>query len=184
VNSKVSNFPGYKGTQPVLYNMYGHLTWVVPVITENGILQRIARVNASTGEITLGEHRQEALLAYRQSLSAKLEGRAVPALEATGHTVTGIVGRIAADTRGGNTTYYVVLADDAEQHVFTGASTLSYKLPIAQTGDTVTIGYDETTEATVPMSSFDLPVITTHVSREQSQANELQQEREQSKSKK
>lgn len=178
VNTKVSNFPGYWGTQPVLYNMYGHLTWVVPVITGQGILQRLALVNAETNELVLGNTRKDALDKYRQMLSSKKDARSVPSLESAASTIEGVVARIAADTREGNTTYYVVLVDDPDGHIFTGASTLSVELPIAVPGDKVAIGYDETDEQTVPMSSFDIPSLVPRVSREQRRANELEQERQ------
>jgi hypothetical protein len=177
VNSKVSNFQGYYGTQPVLVNMYGRLTWVVPVITGQGILQRVALMDAVSNEVVLGNTRRDALDKYRQLLSSKKDGQSVPSLERTARTIKGTVARIAADTREGNTTYYVVLVDDPERHIFTGASTLSVELPIAVPGDKVAIGYDETEESTVSMSSFDLPDFVPRISREQSRANELEQER-------
>jgi hypothetical protein len=64
-NSAVSNFKGYHGAQPVFYNLYGQLTWVIPILSDNNKLQRIALVNAATGNVILGDTLELALEDYK-----------------------------------------------------------------------------------------------------------------------
>lgn len=181
VNSKVSNYSDYMATQPILYNIYGELTWAVPVISSRGIFQRLALVRAQTSEVTLGESKRAALVGYRRILQASGNTDA-PTMQASLKTVTGTVARVAADVQGGNTTYYFMLTADPHQRIFSGSSMLSYELPLLKTGDTVKVGFFETTEATVPMSSFDLVDVRSRRSEQQQRKDSLNVARTQTRS--
>lgn len=176
VNSKVSNYSDYMATQPILYNIYGELTWAVPVISTRGIFQRLALVRAQTSEVTLGENKRAALVGYRRMLQASGNVDA-PTAQASLKTVTGDVARAAADVQGGNTTYYFMLRADPHQRIFSGSTMLSYELPLVRPGDTVKVGFIETDEATVPMSSFDLVDIWSRRSEQQQRKDDLDAER-------
>ncbi|WZY00685.1 hypothetical protein NSQ26_01195 [Bacillus sp. FSL W7-1360] len=62
----------WSGTQPVLYSVYGHYTWVVPVVDKNGLLREIAMVHAETGNISSAPSRKEVFLNYGQMLANDL----------------------------------------------------------------------------------------------------------------
>src|SRR5262249_57575279 len=69
VNAAVSNFRGYHGTDPVLYNIYGEPTWAVPVTSEDHIFQRLALVRASNLHVALGPDPASALREYRKLIT-------------------------------------------------------------------------------------------------------------------
>ncbi len=182
VRSEVSNYSNYVPTQPILYNIYGQLTWGVPIISEEGVFQRLALAHAQTGQVALGQNKAEALRNYRRLLQ-EAGNEAAPSSESDTHAVTGTLTRIAADVRGGDTTYYLMIdaecedeadcATETDSIIFTGTSLLSPELPLAGVGDRVTIGYLETAESTVPMSHFDLLEFDTRSSENQERADEI-----------
>ncbi|GAK04227.1 hypothetical protein JCM19037_2615 [Geomicrobium sp. JCM 19037] len=62
----------WSGTQPVLYSVYDHYTWVVPVVDQNGLMREMAMVHAETGNIAYASSREEAFNEYRQLLASSL----------------------------------------------------------------------------------------------------------------
>src|SRR5690606_12960155 len=54
VNAAVSNFDGWHATTPVPYHLYGETVWVVPVVSNNNIFQKLAIVRASNSRVALG----------------------------------------------------------------------------------------------------------------------------------
>lgn len=154
-NSSVSNYEGYRGTQPILYNIYGELTWVVPIISSEHIFQKICLVRASTSEAVLGQTKREALIAYRRLLQSTSNDDSPSSLTGS-KTLHGTLSRVAADSNGGNTTYYFVLTEDPTSRIFTGTSSVNYEIVLAKVGDRVAISYFDTKETVVPISGFDL----------------------------
>jgi hypothetical protein len=174
VNSEVSNYANYHATRPILYNIYGEVTWVVPIITPEGVFQRLALAHGPTGRVVTGENRTEALAAYRRLLTSS-GNQVTPTSAASYMVVRGLVQRIQGDVREGNTIYYVLLAcgenncwlqrsdgadietpPDVRSIIFTGSSELSSELPLTQIGDEVELRFLETEENTVALSAFDL----------------------------
>lgn len=154
VNDAVSNYSNYEGTQPVLYNIYGELTWVVPVISGDGIFQRLALVRAENAQVILGKNKKEALAEYRRVLQSS--GNTVaPSSQTKTSAANGIIDRIRCIAESGNTTCYLTLLGSEHQQIFTGTLLVSAELVIAQHGDRVAIEYTDTSEGLVPMTSFD-----------------------------
>lgn len=155
VNSAVSNFSGWHATQPILYNVYGELTWVVPVVSKEGIFQRIAFVHTSTQKVALGQTKREGLAEYR-SILAENGNRSAPSSESSHSQARGNIARITSAVENGDTTFYIVLDGSSSGVIFTGGVTVSPELAIAREGDPVVISYMETGETLVPLDSFDL----------------------------
>jgi hypothetical protein len=149
VNSAVSNFQGFRGTQPIIYNVYNEPSWVVPVV-KDGVLQRVAIVRAANSTVALGNDKLEALRKYREVLSSG--GKPVVTSGSKEISLTAVISRMAREVRGGDTTY--ILYFEEYRKVFTGNSRISQELPLAKDGDKVTITFVETGEDEVSMQSF------------------------------
>ena len=157
VDAAVSNYDGWYATQPILYNIYGELTWVVPVVSGSGIFQRVAFVRASNTSVVLGENKQDGLAKYRQLLM-KTGNEENPA-KVDAHTThsRGFIDRYACPVVDGDTVCYLTLRQENESpRIYTGTSIIAPEILIARPGDEVEIEFMETTESTVPISRFDL----------------------------
>lgn len=152
VNKAVANYPGYGATQPILYNIYGELSWVVPVVS-GGIFQRVALVRAKDGTVALGKNKHEALAEYRKLLTTS-GNKDVPTTQMNLQMISGEINRYASAVTGGDTTFYLTIGDSP--HIFTGSVATSNLLPIAHVGDHAVIKYGETKERVVPMTSFEM----------------------------
>lgn len=165
VNNSVSNYAGYLGTQPIPYNIYGEFTWVVPVISEKKILQRIALVRASNATVKLGMDLRESLREYRMMLSSG--GFSVaPTNEADFMTATLELTRVSTEVVGTRTLYYLYSANMPDR-IFVATSDISPELPISQPPDVVQIGYLETREPLVQLATFNNTKLNIRTSIEQ-----------------
>lgn len=153
VNSKVSNYSGWHGAQPIFYNIYGVETWIVPVLAENNNLVAIGVVHAKTGDTVIGESKREALLAYKRYLANSGASDYVPTQEQEMRTLTGTVSRVQRVTEDGNTVVYLQVTGTPV--IFTARASLSPELALTQAGDTVTIQYLDTDENVVSIMSFE-----------------------------
>lgn len=141
------------GTTPQLYNVLGHKVFVIPVQNATHFFEGVAICDITNVQvIAWGKTPYDAFLAFKQKLS--VSGGHV-GIEA-GHktvTVSGIVERFATEVASGTSVYHLTIQD--VPHAFTGASRLSPKLPLTQVGDQVTIGYPDSGEDEMPMTTFD-----------------------------
>jgi len=130
-NSKVSNFEGYHGAQPVFYNLFGELTWVVPILSSNNQLQKIALVHASTGEVILGDTLEQSLDLYRKWIRNNIGD--IQISDSNLETVDGVISRI-----GGN---YILLENNNQLFTFefTDNNTNKAEFELSQKGDSVRI---------------------------------------------
>jgi len=152
VNAAVSNFAGWKGAQPLLYNLYGSESYVVPVLSENDKLQAIGIVNARTGQTTVKPTKVEAILAYRQYLGQGI-GDAIPTHAGELKTLEGVIERVGSATIAGNTLFYFHIA--GSDRIYTAAPTLNAEVTLAKVGDRVAVSFLDTLEAVVPLAVFD-----------------------------
>ncbi|MBS3950672.1 MAG: hypothetical protein KGZ53_08460 [Peptococcaceae bacterium] len=152
VNAAVSNFAGWHGAQPLLYNLYGSESYVVPVLSENYKLQAIGIVNARTGHTVVKPTKVEAMMAYRQYLGQGL-GDVMPTYIGGLDTLEGTVTRVGSATMGGNTLFYFHIS--GSERIFTATSTISAEVALTNVGDRVAVSYLNTAEAVVPLAVFD-----------------------------
>jgi len=177
VESSVSEHEDWVATPPIPENVYGDLAWVVPVVNEDGVPQRIAIVSRDAAKVALGENVRQALAEYRRKV-ADAGGHTVAEDAATLESLIGVVDRFAASTRNGNTTFlFTVLEND---RVFEDSSGVSPELPLTRAGDQVSIGYLETGETMVPVRSFDNLDIASRVSEAQQRADTIADEQRRS----
>lgn len=152
VNSAVSNYKGWYATEPILYNVFGIKTWVVPVISQDGILQSIAMVHLESARVALGATTREALTNYKIMLSTKFSLDV--SSSSTIKAIKGRVSRIGLEIVGGKTLYYICL-DEMPGRVFVGAAEVGDSLPVTRVGDAVELKYSETgTGFAISISEF------------------------------
>lgn len=152
VNAAVSNFAGWHGAQPLLYNLYGSESYVVPVLSENSKLQAIGIVNAKSGQTIVKPTKAEALLIYRQYLGSGL-GEVVPTQTGSVKNLQGKVVRTGSAAVAGNTLFYFTI--EGSDRIFTASSSISSEVAITKVGDTIRVSYLDTAETTVPLSTLE-----------------------------
>lgn len=151
-NAAVRNFQGQHATSPIPYHLYGETAWVVPIISETHIFQRVAIVRGKDLQVALGDTRQLALDKFKQQLAGG-GGQVDPSSASTTKKITLIVDRFYGDVQGGSTVYYL-WSTTMPKKIFTGSSQISSSLPLVAQGDTIEIEYMDTTEAVVPISAL------------------------------
>ena len=146
-NSKVSNFEGYHGTQPVFYNLLGELSWVIPILSSNNELQKIAIVHAKTGNVAIGDTLEESLKEYKKFL---LENSLITDKdkENTEDVIIrqGSVKRI-------NEKYLVLNEDSA--HIFDIQLISNVEKDVTEKGDKVRVSYYRSNESVLKVIDFD-----------------------------
>jgi hypothetical protein len=151
VDAKVA-YKKWFGQTPVLYNMYGTMADIVPLIAANSTYQGVAIVNiAKPQDVAIGADMSEALREYQKLLTSGADP--VPELSKKTRSVSGIVQRFSRENSGQGTSYFLLLNDG--KTIFTTGGELSPKLPLTREGDAVTLTYVDSGEAVEPLLSFD-----------------------------
>ena len=168
VNNKVA-YRKWHGASPALYNIYGTMASIVPLLGESHTFQGVAIVKIDNMQtVATGDDLPSALHDY-----AKLTGYQVAEPPPTDfkkppndykisqsrdHVK---VDRIGSVVKGGETIFYLHITGSfkpqAETKVFTAPSTQSPKLALTKPGDTVSITYNdiETSGDVVLMPMYD-----------------------------
>ncbi|MBW3012879.1 hypothetical protein KY340_01620 [Candidatus Woesearchaeota archaeon] len=145
-NSKVSNFQGYWGAQPIFYNLFGELTWVVPILSSNSKLQRIALVHAETGYVVVEEKLEDSLAKYKEWLEEKGVSVEAEGMADEGYqTVDGKVKRINGD---------LIVLENNDEHIFK-INLENNEAKITKEGDEVRIKYIESDKTIINVKEFD-----------------------------
>ena len=117
-------------TQPILYNIGGQNTWVVPAVASNGKFQTLALVQAAGGHVVVGNSSSPAPVAdafaqYRAFLGGSTENAgAESTLEGTIDRISAIGSRILFTIRG-------------RRQIFTIADPSNPAVLLARSGDSV-----------------------------------------------
>lgn len=156
-------FKNLHGADPQIYNVYGVMTAVVPLLNQSHAFQGVAIVNiANVQTVAVGSNQYEALRHYQALLSQS--GQTVaPDQTHEISVIEGVVDRFFLE----GTTYYLHLA--GVPHGFTGGSPGFPKLPLTKIGDWVGIAYYASGEDIVPMQKFEnrsLPLNSTNPQKE------------------
>jgi len=174
----VNNQVGYKkwhGASPVLYNLYGVMTLVVPTLGEGHTFTGVALARVDNQQVAVADTLANALREYQKLLAGS--GDKVDLEKAHGsQEIEGRVDRFSAEVVGGNTIYSIHLVE--VPHLFTGGSSeLSPKLPLTREGDTVTIVFVPSGRDVEPMTSFDNQSLPLSVTKLQTEVREVVEER-------
>lgn len=149
VNNKVA-YRHWHGKSPVIYNIYGTMAAIVPLLGENNTFQGAAIVRVDNLQVAIGSDLNDAFGEYQKALAGA--GTATPEIAHARRTVSGKVERFAADPRNKDTAYYLTVT--GVPRIFTGSSDLSAKLPLTRPGDDVTVTFIPADGPVVPMLGF------------------------------
>ena len=140
----------WTGEMPLLYNFYGEVSWLVPVLDSNGFLQNYFIVSAANQEISaFGSTPNEALRLYKTAL-AKGSGAVNAIGDAAEEKVSGTVVRVHKEQSEQATIVYFLLATGENFIVNTESNPLAIYL---QQGDAVDVTYMQTNEQFLPVKT-------------------------------
>lgn len=142
-----------KAAEPQIYNVYGTMAAVMPLLGENHAFQGVAIANLNRIQsIAVGNDQYEALRVYQKLMTASGQQIALDKTR-TLKKVSGTIDRMGAEIIKTGVQYYLHLP--GIPHLFVGDSGLSRKLMVSKVGDKVEIEYYASGEDLVPMHSFD-----------------------------
>lgn len=173
VNNKVS-YRKWHGSGPVLYNLYGHMVSVVPLLGENHTYQGVAIVSVDNLQVAVGENQQQALREFQKIMNESGQ-QIAPDAKHEQKTLELKVDRFAVETQGGDAIYFLHL--EGVPHIFTGGNTLSEKLRLTQIGDTVKVTYEDSGEGVMPLTAFDNVSLKIETSPTENEVRERVEER-------
>jgi hypothetical protein len=156
--AKVSNFRGYHPTTPIPYNLYGHLAYIIPVVNENHLFQRVAIVDITCQKVALGEDKASALQEFKQLLGGASGNGASPTSESAVKTITFKVARRAESVRNGNSTVYLYTQSQPGRTFF-GSASQGPALFLTREEDTVTVKFLDTEESLIPIQELSNPAL-------------------------
>lgn len=141
------------GTQPLLYNIYGQETWVVPIIDGNGLLRRIALVHAESGGIVHETNKRELFDRYKLMLATnQIQGNTVPTNISNVKEVEGRVLRVSTVSSAQGTTLRLLLSE-SDKIFNVDVNTIPYAV-FTKENDIVRIKYIDNEEITVTVREF------------------------------
>jgi len=152
-NNMQVKFKHLHASTPQLYNVYGTMASVVPLLNENHAFQGMAiALITNVQDVAVGTNQAEALRNYQTIISR--HGQKV-ALEKTHEvkTLEGVVDRIRQDVSQNGTTYFFHL--EGIPSIFSTSSTEHVKISLTEPGDKITITYVASGEEVVPVQEFD-----------------------------
>lgn len=152
-----SNFAEYSPVELVPYNIYGVLTYVIPMESKGqfvGVsLISLNNINIKAKGTTL----EEALASYREALNSSDANGLVPTdQKPKSIELTGVIERIGLSTKSTQISFKLVGVGKSFQVNY---SDTNPEPSFMKEGDTVVITYQETTEIVVTVSTFDIPSV-------------------------
>lgn len=155
-----NNFRDYEPTELTPYNIYGILSYVIPIEYE-GQFKGVSLVSLNNFCIKAkGDTFEEAASNYRVSKTQSGSDRLTPSGgEQKIVKLTGVISRVGMPMMQGKDQVFVLTLTDIKKVFQTVYTYSSPKVPLMKTGDTVTITYRETLEPVVTCLTFDIPVI-------------------------
>lgn len=145
-------FKHLQPADPQLYNLYGTMASVMPLVNENHAFSGVAIVSiGDVQQVAVGRSLREALRQYQRLLSQP--GGFASIEKSKSLTVAeGLIERKAQDLTQNGSVYYIVLRGGKQ--AFVGGTEKFPTLPLVQIGDRVRVEYFASGESIVPMREF------------------------------
>ncbi|EEA85025.1 hypothetical protein [Peptacetobacter hiranonis] len=145
----------YEATFPVMYNILGQPTYVSSLKDKAGLVKRIVFVSVEDYNIVgVGRDKAEAMKNYKDALESGGSSLEIDESDEFDKELEGTVKRIAADTKNGNTVYYLTLDTD-EGNIFYATSKISKELPLTKEGDKIKITFSKDEKDVIEIDEFD-----------------------------
>lgn len=129
-------------SDPTIYNIYGEITWVIPVVDPQGLLREIALVHAESGSTAIGENKREAFREYQRLIIGLGDTDVSPSDLSDFKTITGTVERVVLTPS--EDTFSVELIMENSDVVFRINPNSFLKARFIQSGDELEISYLDT----------------------------------------
>lgn len=173
VNNRVS-YKKLHGSSPVIYNIYGVMTSIVPLLGESHSYQGVALVDVANMQMAEGEDLESAIRGYQKIIMSGGQTMA-PDKSVKINKQEGFVDRNAWEIKDGETIFMLHL--NGIDHIFSGNTEISPKLPLTKEGDNVVVWYIDSEEDVVPMSKFDNLSLPLQQSSDQKELRDKAEER-------
>jgi hypothetical protein len=154
VNAAVKNYAGYHGSEAIPYLLYGELAFVVPVLSDNHLFQRLAIVRASNSQVVLGTDKQSALHEYQRMLATSGGNSTSPDSLVKSQRASFTLERITADVQNGTTVW--LLWSSKQGKIFSATSKVNEEIPNLRPGDTVTVEFLDGNSKVIPISAISI----------------------------
>ena len=154
VNSKYTNFPDRYGTALIPYNIYGVLTYIIPVdshTSSGNVFQEVGFVDAKTKHVVVKPTKEEALEEYKAYLATKNIKVALTS-ESTDQVLTATVERLGDVTLSGRTSYRLWL--NGSDAIFSVNPNLFPVVVITNLDDEISITYADTGDTVLEVNAF------------------------------
>ena len=145
----------YEATFPVMYNILGQPTYVSSLKDKAGLVKRVVFVSVEDYNIVgVGRDKAEAMKNYKDALESGGSSLEIDESDEFDKELEGTVKRVAADTKNGNTVYYLTLDTD-EGNIFYATSKISKELPLTKEGDKIKITFSKDEKDVIEIDEFD-----------------------------
>ena len=150
---KVQNLR-YTATFPLITNVDGYPAYFMTLKDNARLIKQYAFVSVTDyTSVGNGESISDAITNFRSVLK-NTGGSSSIGASGQQETLTGKVDRIASEISGGNTVYYIIIANQPNK-IFTAVADLSRELALTRTGDDVTLTYSKSEKTIIDLTAFD-----------------------------
>ena len=154
-----NQYPTYEPTECVLYNIYGLMTYVIPMKAGNNF-QGVTLVSMENKDVKAkGLNMQEALSNYRISMAGTKGGQEIASNQSQTRQIKGIIEYVGMPTMQGQTQIFPFTIKDVKKIFSATYSFNNPKVPFMKTGTEVIITYADTKESLITVDGFDIPAI-------------------------
>jgi hypothetical protein len=150
---KVQNLR-YYASFPLITNVDGKASYFMTLKDDARLIKQYAFVSVTDyTSVGNGETISDAISNYRSVLKYSSSGSAIDT-SGEQETLQGKVERISSEISGGNTLYYIILAEKPDK-IFTAVADLSPELSLTKEGDDVSLTYTKTDKVIIDMTVYD-----------------------------
>ena len=168
VNSYFTNYPDRFGTAIIPYNVYGVLTYIIPVdshTSSGNIFQAVGFVDAMSKHAVVRETKELALEEYKDYLATKNINKVALTSESQNRFLTGIVQRIGEVTQSGKSSFRLWL-DDSDA-IFSVNPTFFPVVSVTNVNDKVNITYIDTGDTVLEVGKFSNENVKARIGKDQ-----------------
>ncbi|MDX8361545.1 DUF3981 domain-containing protein [Cytobacillus sp. IB215316] len=142
----------WHGTMPVIYNVYGEPSWVVPVTDDGGLVRQYAVILASNAKVfATGSTQKEAFNKYKSALS-RTDSTHRASTTSEEKNIEGDVLRVYKEIDDG-VTFIFILLDNSDKIFMVSSSDFPYAM-FTEQGDTLKLEYADNNEQIVSVNQY------------------------------
>jgi hypothetical protein len=149
----------YYASFPLITNIDGKAAYFMTLKDAAGLIKQYAFVSVTDyTSVGNGETINDAISNFRSVLKYSSNGSVIDN-SGEQETLEGTVERISSEISGGNTIYYLILAEKPDK-IFTAVADLSPELSLTREGDRVSVTFTKTDQAIIDIAVYDNLIYT------------------------